>query len=152
MRIFLFPAIVLLAAAGDALPMQIGHAWARATAGNAKNGAAYVTIVETGPADRLLGVSTPVAETAGVHETINEGGVMKMRAAGPLPLEPGMPLAMMPGGKHIMLMGLKAPLKAGDRFPLTLTFEHAPPVTVTVTVEGVGADATFKPGMADHTH
>jgi copper(I)-binding protein len=138
MRLLFFPAMLLLVAAGDPSPVRIDHPWARATAGNAANGAAYVTITETGSPDKLIGVSTPVAAAASLHETIDDGGVMKMRPVAGLPLDPGKPVAMAPGGKHIMLMGLKAPLKAGDTFPLTLRFEHAAPVTVTVVVEGLG--------------
>jgi copper(I)-binding protein len=48
-------------------------------------------------------------------------------------------VTLAPGGYHLMLMGLKAPLRAGDTFPLTLQFEHAPPLTVTVAVEPLNA-------------
>ena len=161
MRLLFVPAILLLAAAGDASSVRIDRPWARATAGNVTNGAAYVTLTEQGAADRLVGVSTPVAASADVHETINDGGVMKMRSVGALALEPGKPVTMDPGGKHIMLMGLKAPLKAGDKFPLTLRFEHAAPVTVTVVVEGLGSGSApmngmpgigGMTGMGSHTH
>ena len=135
MKRFLVPALVVLAAAGEASSIRIDGAWARPTAGGAKNGAAYMTIEDTGSPDKLLGASTPVAETVEVHETIHDNGVMKMRPTGSLPLEAGNPVAMVPGGRHIMLMGLKAPLKVGDTFPMTLRFEHAAPITVTVTVE-----------------
>jgi len=135
---FLLPALLLLAAAGDP-SIQISHPWARASAGAARTGAAYVTITDLGAPDTLTGVSAPVADTVQVHETIDDNGTMKMRPAGALALTPGKPLTMAPGGYHVMLMGLKAPLKAGDTFPLTLTFGHAAPQTVTVTVEAIGA-------------
>ena len=66
-------------------------------------------------------------------------GTMKMRPLAGLDLVPGKPIKLAPGGYHVMLLGLKAPLKQGESFPLTLQFEHAPPLTVTVTVEPVGA-------------
>ncbi len=147
MRFLIVPAILLLAAAGDASTVTVDHPWARATAGNATTGAAYVTLTETGAADTLTGTSTPAAKTAEVHETISDNGVMKMRPVGPLPLMAGTPVKMEPGGKHIMLMGLKAPLKAGDKFPLTLTFAHAAPVTVTVVVEAAGTTLPSINGM-----
>jgi periplasmic copper chaperone A len=147
MRFLLIPAIVLLAAAGDASTVKVDHPWARATPGNATSGAAYVTLTETGAADTLTGASTPAASTAELHETISDNGVMKMRPVGPVALTPGQAVKMAPGGMHIMLMGLKAPLKAGATFPLTLTFAHGAPVTVTVAVEAAGATMPNMPTM-----
>jgi len=138
MRFALLPAALLLIAAGDAstITITVTHPWARPSAGASTTGAAYLTLTDSGAADKLTAVSTPVAGTADVHETINDKGTMKMRPVeGGLPLTPGKPVTLSPGGYHVMLMGLKAPLKAGDTFPMTLTFEHAPPQTVTVTVE-----------------
>ena len=128
-------------AAADASDITLDHVWARASAGNATTGAAYLTVTDHGRPDRLVGVSTPVAATAELHETIHDNGVMKMRPVAGIALEPGKPMTFSPGGYHVMLMGLKSPLKAGDKFPLTLTFEHAQPITVTGTVEAVGGAA-----------
>ncbi len=131
--------LLFLAAAGDAPSIQIDHPWARASAGAAKTGAAYVTLTDQGQPDQLVGASTPVAASAELHESMDDMGMMKMRPITGLPLTPGKPVKLAPGGYHLMLMGLKAPLKAGDSFPLTLRFQHAPPQTVTVTVEPIGA-------------
>jgi len=125
-------------AAADESDISLEHVWARASAGNATTGAAYLTVTDNGRPDRLVGVSTPVAAMAELHETINDNGVMKMRPVAGVALEPGKPVTFMPGGYHVMLMGLKNPLKAGDSFPLTLNFEHAQPITVTAHVEAVG--------------
>ncbi len=144
MRGLLLPALLFLIAA-DAPPPQITHPWARATAGASKNGAAYLTLTEQGPADRLTGVSTPAAATAELHESMADMGVMKMRPVSGFDLAPGKPVTLAPGGYHVMLLGLKAPLKPGDVFPLTLKFEHAEPLTVSVTVEAAG-------GAAAHEH
>jgi copper(I)-binding protein len=130
-------ATVAGAAAEDAA-LTIDHAWARATPGKAQNGAAYFTVTSTG-GDRLLAVATPVAQKAEVHENIDEKGVMKMRPAGPLTLEPGKPVELKPGGYHVMLIGLKQPLKEGETFPLTLTFEKAGTREVTVAIGKAGA-------------
>jgi periplasmic copper chaperone A len=137
--LLLLPALPLLIAAGDAPAIQISHPWARATPGAAKTGAAYLTLTDHGAADRLIGVSTPAAAMAELHKTIDDRGTMKMRAVDHLTLAPDHPVTLAPGGYHIMLMGLKAPLKRGETFPLTLTFAHAPPMTVTVPVEAIGA-------------
>ena len=124
----------------------IENAWARATAGGARTGAAYLTLRDTGAPDRLVGTSTPVATTAEVHETIDDHGVMKMRPVTGLDLEPGKAITLAPGGLHVMLTGLKQPLVVGQTFPITLTFEHAAPVTTTVTVAAVGATGPTEHG------
>lgn len=129
------PALLALIAAGDAPQFQVDHPWARASAGPAKAGAAYLTITDQGQPDRLTGATTPVADTAELHESTGDMGNMKMRPVTGLALTQGKPVKLAPGGYHLMLMGLKAPLKAGETFPLTLRFEHAPPLTVTVAVE-----------------
>jgi periplasmic copper chaperone A len=130
-----------LAALADQSNIKVENAWSRAAlAGHA--GAVYLTITDTGAADRLAAVSTPIAETAGVHESFTENGMAKMRPVEELPLAPGKPVILSPGGFHVMLMGLKQPLKKGESFPLTLTFEHASPVTVQVMVQGAGAGSS----------
>ncbi|MEI9984946.1 MAG: copper chaperone PCu(A)C [Aliidongia sp.] len=98
-----------------------------------------MTITDTGAADTLTAVSTPVAETAQVHETRNVGGVMQMRAVDAVPVSSAAPLQLAPDGYHVMLEGLKQPLKAGDAFPVTLTFAQAGAVTATVQVRSLGA-------------
>lgn len=122
---------------GDAVLLD--HAWARPTPGAGTTGAAYFTLTASAKADRLVSVSTPVAKTAELHESIDDHGVMNMRAVPSLALEPGKPVMLKPGGYHVMLMGLQHPLKPGESFPLTLTFEHAAPITAAVTVQTPGA-------------
>jgi len=139
MRILLLPLLALVTAAGDPPQFQVEHPWARASAGAAKAGAAYLTITDLGEPDRLIGASTPVAASAELHESMAEMGMMKMRPVAGLDLAQGKPVTLGPGGYHLMLMGLKEPLKAGESFPLTLRFEHAPPLTVTVAVEALVA-------------
>jgi copper(I)-binding protein len=131
------PGMAAEAPAGAAIVAS--EAWARATPPNGRTAAAYLTLTDNGPPDHVVGASTPVAGSASVHETTNDNGVMKMRAVPSLPLDTGKPVAFAPGGYHVMLMDLKHPLKAGDHFPLTLTFEHAPKLTVEVAVQAMGA-------------
>jgi hypothetical protein len=133
-------AFLALAAHAQEPGIAVEQAWARATPGAVKTGAAYLTLVNNGKlSDRLLGVSTPVADSASLHETKMEGGIMKMRPLGPVDLPPGKSLELKPGGNHIMLEGLKHPLKEGEHFPLTLAFEKAGTREVTVMVGKVGA-------------
>jgi copper(I)-binding protein len=128
-------------AVADTSGIEFEHVWARPTMGAGSSGAVYFTVTDKGAPDQLVGATTPVAATAGVHETIDDHGVMKMRPVPSLALEPGKPVTLKPGGYHIMLTGLKAPLKAGDSFPLTLTFARAAPVTVTAKVEAMSGPA-----------
>ena len=109
-----------LAAFADEAGIHIDHAWSRAAI-SGHEGVVYLTITDTGAEDTLTGVTTPVAAEAALHQSIDDHGVMKIRPAGPLPVEPGKPVTLAPGGYHIMLMGLKQTLKLGDRFPVTLT-------------------------------
>jgi hypothetical protein len=142
MKTFLiFAAAALTASAATAADLKVETPWARASAPLARTGAAYLTLTNSGrTADRLIGGSTPVAEAFELHETSMAGGVMRMRA---LPdgvaVLPGQPVRFAPGGMHIMLMGLKQPLKAGDTFPATLRFERAGAVKVTFKVEPAGS-------------
>jgi copper(I)-binding protein len=140
------------AARADDAMIMVEKPWARATPGAATTGAVYLTVTDHGAADRLIGVSTPAAGMAMLHESYTEGGVSKMRMLDGVPLDPNKPVTFHPGALHIMLEGLKAPLKVGSSFPLTLTFEKAPPQTVTVTVLKAGApgpveDMKDMPGM-----
>jgi copper(I)-binding protein len=99
-------------------------------------GAAYLTIENTGATDdRLITAKTDAARTAEIHEMRNEGTVMKMAPlADGLPISAGSTIELKPGGYHIMLIGLTGDLKAGESFELTLTFEKAGDVTLTVPV------------------
>jgi copper(I)-binding protein len=120
--------------------LRIDHPFARATPPGAKAGGVFVTIENTGPqADRLLRVSTPMAGVAELHAMSVDAGVMRMRGVAALDVGPGEKLQLKPGGYHVMLSDLRHPLQIGDKFPLTLTFEKAGAVEVSVWVEAVGA-------------
>ncbi len=116
--------------------LTLHQAWARASIGPAKAGAAYLTIVNKGDeVDRLLSIETPVAKVAQIHTNIMTNGIMKMRRVEAVEIALGEPVVLGPGGLHIMLMGLKAPLREGESFPLVLTFENAGPIEIPVEIE-----------------
>jgi copper(I)-binding protein len=116
--------------------LQIDHPWARSTPPLAKNGAVYVEIRNTGAEpDRLIAVSTPAAEKAELHRTVNEGNILTMSEVPVLVIAPDDSALLHPGGLHIMLTGLKAPLQADTEFPLILRFEKTGPIEVAVRVE-----------------
>jgi len=127
--------------------LRITQPYARSTVPGQPAGAAYITIENLGKAtDRLVSASSPVAKAVEVHTMSMEGNLMKMREVPILEFKPSTKTVMKPGdGYHLMLMGLKEPLKAGDKFPLTLTFEKAGRVEVAVPVQGnmaTGMDAS----------
>ena len=133
--------------AGD---LVISQTWTRATPNGAKIGGGYLTIENKGSTpDRLVGGSGEVAGKIEVHEMAMDNGVMKMRPLDKgLTIEPGKTVKLAPGGYHLMMFDLKAQLKQGDKVPVTLEFEKAGKVTVSLDVQGVGAQA---PGGDDHS-
>ena len=136
-------AVVLFAvpAWADSSGIKVDQVWARATPGNAKSGAIYLTVTNTGTApDTLEGIaSTPAAEHADLHEMKMTNNVMEMRPVKSVTIDPGKSVVLEPGGYHIMLTGLKGPLKEGQTVLLTLNFDHAGKQEVTASVAKVGA-------------
>lgn len=119
--------------------VRVIQPWARASAGPARAGAAYMSLETAGAGDRLIAASSSAANRATLHIQIIENEVAKMRRVEAIAVETGEATVLRPGGLHIMLTGLKAPLKEGDRFPLTLTFEKAGTIEVEVVVRGIAA-------------
>ncbi len=141
-----FDAFALTASAAD---LAIEQPWARATPGRAPTGAAYLTLVNRGrDDDKLLGAATPVAgkvELHGSRAAAGHGGhVMEMRPVAEIEVKAGQSVVFKPDGLHVMLVGLKAPLKEGERFPLTLRFAKAGEVKIEVPVAKAGAMAPPK--------
>ena len=126
--------------AGD---LVITQGWSRATPGGAKIGGGYLTIENKGSApDRLVGASADVAGKVEVHEMAMNNGVMTMRPLEKgLAIDPGKTVKLAPGGYHLMMFDLKSPLKQGEKLPVTLEFEKAGKVQVSLDVAGVGAQA-----------
>lgn len=124
--------------------ITIGHPYARATAAGQPTGGGFMKFVNGGGTDKLLSVSAEVSKTVELHEMKMEGDVMRMRQVDGIELQAGKTVELKPGGYHVMFIGLKAPLKAGDKFPVKLKFEKAGEVTVEVKVEAPGADHGMK--------
>jgi copper(I)-binding protein len=122
--------------------LHIGHPWARPTLPGQSTGGGYLSVDNRGGApDRLLGGNTPAAAAVEVHEMRMEGDVMRMREIKTLDLPAGKLVTLAPGGFHLMLIGLKGPLKVGDRVPLKLRFERAGEIDVVFHVENKPAEA-----------
>ena len=121
---FALASFTCLATSAATAPVAVEGAWARATVPGQDSSGAYMTLTAREPLT-LVGADTPAAGIVEIHEMKMEGEVMKMRAAGALPLAPGKPLKLAPGGYHLMLMDLKAPFKAGSQIAMTLRFRYA---------------------------
>ena len=136
LRHILLPALLLLASCGETgqPDIQLGNAWARPTRGDAP-AAVYVAVNNKGTADdRLVGTFSDHAAMAMVHQSELVDGVARMRMAGEINIPAGSRIEMVPGGTHVMLEGLRAPLKTGDQFDLVLKFARSGDRTVKVDV------------------
>lgn len=102
--------------------------------------AVYMNL-QGGP-DRLISVASDAAGQAELRETIVEGGAISTRGVGGVLVNPGQATRLAPGGLHILLSGLKRPLKDGDTVTLTLTFERAGKVTAPIPVARTASAAT----------
>jgi copper(I)-binding protein len=113
----------------------VEDAWAPPTPGAAKTAAVYFTVINRGSTpDRIVGAVTAAAEHADMHTTIRDGDIMRMRRVVSVEIPAGGKAVFSPNGFHVMLTGLKAPLKMGDALPVTLKFAEAGDVPVVVTI------------------
>jgi hypothetical protein len=134
------PAPAAAAAAAQKATIDASEAWTRATPGGAANAAVYLRIVNAGKdADTLNGVETENAKRAVVHTTTNNGGVARMNMVASLPIPRASTVTLAPGGSHVMLEGLKVPLRQGESFIITLVFAKAGKISTTVKVVSVSA-------------
>ncbi len=147
---------VLLSLSGHlyAQNVDVKDAWVRTSVQGQKATGAFMKITAK-EGGTLVGVATPVAGVAEVHEMKMDGDVMRMRALpNGLALPAGKTVALTPGGYHVMLMDLKATLPKDSTIPLTLTFKNAKgeqsqvelkvPVATTAPGAAVGAPAAHK--------
>jgi copper(I)-binding protein len=132
--------------------IAIGHPFATPSLPGTTTGAAYFATLENSGsvADKLVRATTPVAARVELHTmSVDAQGVMRMREIDGIALAPKAKLQMRPGmGTHLMLVGLKEPLKEGATFPMTLQFERAGTVEVKVVVQTPRA----RGGADEHMH
>jgi periplasmic copper chaperone A len=136
-RSLLMPMCALLAACGQSAPVSVNEPWANATPVGASVAAVYLELTVDAP-DTLVSASTTVADHIEMHTSSEENGMMKMRPLTTVELQADEAFSFAPGGAHFMLMGLRQPLVAGMRFPMTLELERAGAVTVQVQVVELG--------------
>ncbi len=132
-KIAAFAAVALLAATAQA-QVTVDKPWVRTTVAQQTTTGAFMTLTSA-RGGRLVSASSPIAASVEVHEMKMEGDVMKMRPVEALALPAGKPVDLKSGSYHIMMMGLKAPVKAGDVVPIKLVVEDAKGKRETVDVQ-----------------
>lgn len=149
-RRFVAAAWLLMAGLSSArAEVAIEKPWARASVG--PNAAIYLTLSSRdGDSDRLVAATSPAAARTELHTTERVGDAMRMRAVDGIDVPAGQTAALQPGGLHIMLMGLSAPLREGDRVPLSLTFAKGGRVSLEVPVVPAGAMSPASPHDPSH--
>lgn len=114
--------------------VKVDDPWVRATVAPQKATGAFMQLTSA-KSVKVVAASSPVAAVVEIHEMKMDGDNMKMRAVDALPLPAGQAVALKPGSYHVMLMGLKAPIKAGETVPLTLTVEGEDKQRTTVEIK-----------------
>lgn len=134
------------AARSEVGDLELDGAYARAMLPGQPVGGGFVTIKNNGSEDdRLVSASSPAAGAVELHEMAMEGEVMKMRKLEDgIPVPAGETVELKAGGLHLMFMQVATPFAEGDTVPVTLTFEKAGQVEVTLPV------GSAAPG--GHTH
>ena len=129
--------------------VTVDEPWVRATVPGQPVAGGYLTI-RSAESAALVGVRTPVAQRAEIHEMKMDGGVMKMRPVARIELPAGEAVALKPGGYHLMLMSLARPLQPGETVPMTLVIEGPDKTRQEIKVQAEVRDPTR--GKSGHTH
>ena len=119
--------------------IKIENAYVRATAPGQPAAGAFMKIENSGTADQLVSASSPAAGEVQLHQMSMEGNVMKMGQVKDIAVPANGSVDLKPGGYHIMLMNIKAPLRAGETVPVKLKFAKAGEVEVKLPVNAVGS-------------
>ena len=144
---------ITFASAALAADIEIKAPWVRGTVTGQKATGAFMEVTSKSGVT-VVGVSSPVAGVAEIHEMKMDGGVMKMRAMPRLDIPAGKAVNLAPGGYHVMLMDLKQQMKKGEMIPLTLQVENKDKKIETVEVKAEVRDltATTAPTTGEHKH
>ena len=122
--------------------LELRDAWAAPTPGGVNVSAGFLTIVNgAATADRLISAASPRASRVELHEMAMAGDVMQMRPADDFEIAPGQQVELAPGGLHLMFYEVATPFAEGEEVPVTLTFENAGSVTVSLPVRRPTGDA-----------
>jgi len=131
----------------------VKNAWARPTLPPVKNTAAYMLLENpTSKPISVVSVSTSAASKAELHEMTMTNNMMKMAPLKSITVPPHGSVGLKPGGYHIMCIGLKKPLKAGDQIDLALKLGDGSSVPVTAPVRADAGPGQAEDGMQMQMH
>jgi hypothetical protein len=132
--------LLALAASPVCAQVSVEQPWSRATPPGSKIGVGFMQLKNAGAAaERVVGVTSPLAGRVEMHVTTREGDVMRMRQVESFDVPAGGSFDLKPGGAHLMLVDLHRPFKQGEKVPLTLKLEKGGELKVELTVEALGA-------------
>ncbi len=118
--------------------VRVKDVWVRLPAAKSRPGGAYFRMEAGSEGTRLLGVSSPSVRWIELHETEMKGTAAKMKRRKEIEFPSHGELVFEPGGRHAMLFGINSKVKAGDKIPLTFSFNVAPPITLEAQVLAAG--------------
>lgn len=148
-KLYLAAALFFAVHAAYAGDISVSDAWARATAPGQDSATVALRITSKKDAS-LIAVSSPAANSAEIHSMTHEDGMMMMRALDALALKAGQEVVLGNDGNHLMLIGLKKPLSAGDSINLTLTVQYVDKHKEKITVKA--AVKSLTENHEEHTH
>jgi copper(I)-binding protein len=119
--------------------IDVTDAWTRATAANATTAPVYMHVVSVKDPDRLVGLEVANAARIDVREATDQGAA-KGTAQPAVDVPAGGTVNFAPGGRYLLLTGLKAPLKEGESFLVTLRFDKGGTQTAVVRVLNASAN------------
>lgn len=146
-----FLPLLAVATVAQAQEVSVREPWVRATVPGMSATGAFMSLQSAREAS-VVGAASPVAEKVELHRMVLEGGVMKMRALESLPLPAGKAVKLVPGGYHVMLMGLKKPLAAGDSVPIRLDIREADGSLRTLEIQAPVRPLAGPAPAASHEH
>jgi len=131
--------------------VQVTSAWTRAVPPGAAVAAAYMELRNPGTEpDRVISAASSEARSVELHETREEGGIIRMRPVmGGLNLPAGGVVRLAPGGMHLMLLGPSAAFRQGGTVPLVLRFERTEEVRIELPVSAPGARGPSPASVTD---
>ncbi|TXT24298.1 MAG: hypothetical protein FD134_1613 [Gallionellaceae bacterium] len=137
--------------AGEA-EIQVADPWVQAAPPSAKVLAAYLEIKNNGEKPQTLAeITSPVFGQVEIHRTTTRGNIARMEHLKELVIPPRSSVAIKPGGMHLMLMGGKNPLRAGDQVPMTLIFKNGEKIAISAAVRSMQEEDAGNSQHADHS-
>ena len=138
--------------AGDVVKgdLKIENPWVRTTIPD-RPSAGYMTVRNAGDgADAIVSASSPDAERIELHTHLMENGVMKMRPVEKIDVPAKGSAELKSGGLHLMIFGVKKPLKDGEALPITVVFEKAGPVEIDFKIKTIAGGKGTRGSHSGH--